>query len=172
MGIFIPLELIENEELDWINKILLSEIISLNKLKKGCIASNETLSRFLQMEKSSIHRRIKFLVDRGYIKTQNKFSGGKCIGRIITPIEKSMVATNNSMVAHNNTMVATSDRLVAQETINGSTQHHTMVAQSYPMNSFINSCNSEMNTIMKPEMNTEDLIEVGINKLLEKYNIK
>ena len=157
LGIFTPLELIENHELDWLNKILLSEIISLSKLEKGCTISNEKLANFLQIQKSSIHRRIKFLVDNDYIITKNKYSGKKCIGRIITPTGKLMVAQSTTKVAHATTKVA-------QATVNGSPCDHTMVAQSDPINSFSNSSNSDCNSVM----NTEDFsVEKWIDNFLK-----
>lgn len=171
LGIFIPLELIENPELDWINKILLTEILSLSKLKNGCTASNERLSEFLQIQKSSIHRRIKFLVENDYIITNNKFSGGKCIGRKIIPTGKLVVAKQKPMVAKQNLMVAQSSTMVAQETINGSTANHSMVAQSDPISSFINSDNSVINSVINSDSNSEEL-EKGLVRILEKLNIK
>lgn len=168
LGIFIPIELIQNKELDWLNKILLTEIISLSQLRKGCIASNQKLSDFLQIDKSSIHRRIKFLVEMDYIKTENKYSGKRCIGRVIKPTGKLMVAQNTIMVAQNN-------EVVAENTINGSVEHHSMVAQSDPINTFINSGNSVIN----PVINSEEIMDYRSEKaqlmitddLLKKFNL-
>lgn len=172
LGIFIPIELIQNDELDWLNKILLTEIISLSSLRKGCIASNQRLSDFLQIDKSSIHRRIKFLVDKDYITTENKYSGKKCIGRVIKPTGKLMVSCTNLMVAEDTTMVAQNTTMVAENTINGGTEHHSMVAQSYPSNSFINSGNSVSNTVINSGSNSEVDLDSELNKLLVKLKIK
>lgn len=161
LGIFIPLDLIQNNELDWLNKILLTEIIQLTKLKNGCTASNEFLANFLQIQKSSIHRRIKFLLENDYITTQNKYSGKKCIGRIIRHTGKTMVAQSNVMVAQATT-------LVADATINGSKGDHTMVATSDPINTFRNTRNSIRNTVS----NTEENYELAIDQYLQKKNIK
>lgn len=160
-GIFIPLEIIQNKDLDWLNKILLTEIIQLTKLKNGCTASNEFLANFLQIQKSSIHRRIKFLVENGYITTSNQYSGKKCIGRIIKHTGKVMVAQSKGMVAHATT-------LVAQATINGSVGDHSMVATSDPINTFINTSNTFINTVS----NTGKNYELEIDHYLLKKNIK
>ncbi len=84
-GIFIPFELMQNEDLDWINKILLSEIISLSKLDKGCIVSNETLGELLNLHRGNVSKRITFLVENGYIKLILKKEGKKRTTRTIIP---------------------------------------------------------------------------------------
>lgn len=170
-GIFISIEVIENNELDWLNKILLTEIVALTKLKNGCTASNQMLSNFLQIEKSSIHRRMKFLVENGYIETQNIFSGGKCVGRIIRHTGKLMVAQNNLMVAHTNSIVAQETTLVAEETINGSVGDQSMVAQSDPMKSVMNSKKTVINSGMNTVINSEKLQEEELKKVLKKFNL-
>lgn len=95
---WIPQELIDNPELDWVNKILLAEIQSLDKLPKGCYMSNNAISIFLGINRSSVIRRLNFLVENGYITTKNKYDSNRCIGRIITPTNKIVVAqaTNGS----------------------------------------------------------------------------
>lgn len=160
LGIFIPLDIIHNQELDWINKILLSEIISLTKLEKGCIASNQYLADFLQIQKSSLHRRIKFLVENDYIKTKNVYSGKKCVGRVITHTGKLMVAPATTKVAH-------ATNVVAQATIKGSTRYHTMVAESDPRNTFSNSGNTDYNSVI----NTEEDLELQMKQVFSKFNI-
>lgn len=159
LGLFIDLNIIQNPELDWENKVLLSEIIALSKLQKGCIASNQMLADFIQLKRQSIHRRIKFLVEKEYITTENIFSGGKCIGRIITPTGKVMSATASSMTAH-------ADTLTAQADTNDSTRYHSMTAGSDPINSLINSGNSGNSGLIQ-ELPTEE----QLNKYLEKFNI-
>lgn len=84
-GIWIPGEFIENKELDWANKALLSEICSLHQLPKGCIASNDHFGRFLGMNSGSASKRISQLRSMGYIKTQNFYEKGNCVGRVVSP---------------------------------------------------------------------------------------
>lgn len=148
----------QNRELDWENKILLSEIISLDKLERGCYASNETLANLLQIKRQSIHRRIKFLLDNGYIKTKNKFSGGKCIGRIILPTGKTMEAQASSMTA-------CADTMEAHAVTNDSTCYHSMTAESDPITTLIKTDKTFTNSVIKTEEMTED---EWINQFLNK----
>jgi len=163
LGIFIDLEIINNPELDWENKVLLAEIISLSKLEKGCIASNQTLADFLQIKRQSIHRRIKFLVDNGYITTINKFSGKRCVGRIIYPTGKLMSAQASIMEAH-------ADNMEAHADINDSTGFHSMTAGSDPIYTINNSSNSVINTEYNTSINTDEFfdIEEELDKILNK----
>lgn len=158
LGLFIPLDLINNRELDWVNKILLSEIISLSKLEKGCYASNKWLSEFIGMETSSLQRRLNFLVNKGYIVTINKYSGKKCIGRIINPTGKVMVAEEKSMVATAPLLVASATTMVASATNDGSECYHSMVATTDPMNTLSNSS-------MKSVIITEHITDSNTEKI-------
>jgi hypothetical protein len=67
-GIWIPIEIIEDDNLDWINKVLLSEIISYSKLPLGCIASNEKFGELLHIHRGNVSKRISYLVENEYIK--------------------------------------------------------------------------------------------------------
>ncbi len=87
-GIWLPVELIKNKELDWTNKVLLAEIHSLHELPKGCIASNEYFGELLGITKASASKRITQLTKLGYIETKNIYEKGMCVGRLIIPTEK------------------------------------------------------------------------------------
>ena len=87
-GIWIPIEMMENKDLDWENKVLLTEISSLHKLEKGCHASNEFFASLIGIEKSAASKRITHLKNMGYIQTKNIYQNNNCIGRIITPTLK------------------------------------------------------------------------------------
>jgi len=67
-GIWIPIEIIEDDNLDWLNKALLSEIISYSKLPLGCIASNEKFGELLNIHRGNVSKRISYLVENEYIK--------------------------------------------------------------------------------------------------------
>ena len=86
-GIWITVELIKDEQLDWANKALMSEIVSLHKLPSGCFASNEKFGELLGIEKSAASRRISKLKKLGYIQTRDVYDRNSCIGRFITPIK-------------------------------------------------------------------------------------
>ena len=83
-GIWIIEEIIKNKNLDWPNKVLLTEIYSLCKLEEGCIASDNHFGELLDMGRSSINKRINWLKKNGYIITKNHYQDKLCIGRTIT----------------------------------------------------------------------------------------
>lgn len=87
-GIWIPVELMMDKQLDWSNKVLLTEILSLHKLPDGCFASNDQLAELLGIEKSAASKRISKLKKLGYIQTKDVYDRNFCVGRIITPITK------------------------------------------------------------------------------------
>lgn len=91
-GIWIPIELIKNKDLDWTNRVLLSEILSLNQLKNGCHASNEFFAELLGINKSAASKRISQLKSLGYIQTKDIYEKTNCVGRIITITSKCSVS--------------------------------------------------------------------------------
>jgi len=92
LGIWIPLGIMEIKNLDWGDKILLTEILSLHQTKHGCIASNQYFGSILGMTSGAASKRISRLIKSGFIKTKNIYRNGGCVGRIITP-EKSLNET-------------------------------------------------------------------------------
>lgn len=86
LGIWIPVELMNDKKLDWANKALLTEIVSLHELPSGCIASNEHFAELLGIERSAASRRISKLKRLGYITTKDVYDRNFCVGRRITPI--------------------------------------------------------------------------------------
>lgn len=85
-GIWIPIELVNNKDLNWPNKVLLAEIYYLNKLPSGCFASNDFFANLLGTERSAASKRISYLKKNGYIQTEDIFHKGQCVGRVITPL--------------------------------------------------------------------------------------
>ena len=157
-GMFIPIKLIENNELDWGNKALLTEIISLSKLPDGCYISNQKLADLVGVNKSAIVRRINFLVDNGYITTKNEYLNNKCIGRMMYPTGK---------------VVADLTRVVARATNSSRNGDHSVVAELTisgrscdPINTVNNSLiNSVINTELIQELPTEEQVNAVLNKL-------
>lgn len=85
-GIWIPVELMNDKQLDWTNKALMTEILSLHKLPKGCRASNDQLAELLGIKRSAVSKRITKLKKLGYIQTKDVYERNFCVGRTITPI--------------------------------------------------------------------------------------
>ena len=86
-GLWVSYELITDEKLDWLNKILLSEIYSYSKLELGCIASNETFAKLLGIHKGNVSKRITWLVEEKYIKLLLFKKGEKRTTRVIVPLK-------------------------------------------------------------------------------------
>ena len=76
-GVWIPKEIYLDRELDATEKILYTEIDSLDKEDgEGCYASNEYLASFCMCSKSKVSSGISKLIDKGYIYVE-KFDGRK-----------------------------------------------------------------------------------------------
>ena len=75
-GVWIPKEVWLDTRLNALEKVILTEIDSLDNGEKGCYASNEHLAKFCQCSKTKVSTAIKKLIDCGYIYVQN-FDGRK-----------------------------------------------------------------------------------------------
>jgi hypothetical protein len=84
-GIWIPIDIIEDDNLDWLNKVLLAEIISYSKLPLGCIASNDKFGELLHIHRGNVSKRISYLVENEYIKINLVKKGENKSMRIIIP---------------------------------------------------------------------------------------
>jgi hypothetical protein len=151
-GIWIPKELIEDHKLDWSNKILLSEIASLNELEDGCIASNNHFARLLGLRNaSSASKRISKLERLGFINTQIVSNNRVIVGRKITL----------SNAHKNNTIVPKTPR-------GSSTKSKGVVPSSQQGGSLENTINTVINSSL---LNQEVIHNIGENHLdLELYS--
>ena len=75
-GVWITKEVWLDTRLNALEKVILTEIDSLDNGEKGCYASNEHLAKFCQCSKTKVSTAIKKLIDCGYIYVQN-FDGRK-----------------------------------------------------------------------------------------------
>ena len=75
-GVWIPKEVWLDTRLNALEKVILTEIDSLDNGEKGCYASNEHLAEFCQCSKTKVSTAVKKLIDCGYIYVQN-FDGRK-----------------------------------------------------------------------------------------------
>jgi len=167
-GIWIPIEIIEDDNLDWLNKVLLSEIISYSKLPSGCIASNDKFAELLSIHTGNVSKRISHLVGKGYIKLQLIKIGEKRTKRIIIP-QKGLSGN-----AHTTERIRTEDYAETQEGLSGNAQRNERerLPNITSTNSVIEtSINSDINSFTNIEKNEEDIIQEGMNKLMLKYNI-
>lgn len=75
-GVWIPKEVWLDDRLNALEKVILTEIDSLDQGEKGCYASNEHLAEFCQCSKRKVSEAISKLIKCGYIYVQN-FDGRK-----------------------------------------------------------------------------------------------
>jgi Mn-dependent DtxR family transcriptional regulator len=97
----IPYSVLFDIKLTSTQKILLSEIIALNKLPDGCIKSNREFGEILNVCTSGIYKQIKKLVEMGYIIT-NIYT--RKIELSSSCITNSFVPTSQNGCSHRNTI--------------------------------------------------------------------
>ena len=90
-GIWIP-QSIMVLDLNGNDKILLAEIYSLCEREDGCYASNNHFMKLLGYETpGAASKRISFLSDKGYIRTEDVYEKRRCVGRIIYRSQKTEI---------------------------------------------------------------------------------
>ncbi|TFV94490.1 helix-turn-helix domain-containing protein [Algoriphagus kandeliae] len=103
-GLWIPIEILEDKNLNSTEKILLSEIYSLTELQDGCFASNDHFGQLLGITKGAASKRIKKIKEKGYINTKDVYEKKSCVGRFITKVENpKKVKTETNQVLHKST---------------------------------------------------------------------
>ena len=80
-GLWISIEILEDKNLDAVNKIILAEIYSLCELPKGCIAGDQHLGELVNLSRTAINSRIKLLEGMGYFEKTVKPGIGKILKR-------------------------------------------------------------------------------------------
>jgi len=80
-GLWISIEILEDKNLDAVNKIILAEIYSLCELPKGCIAGDQHLGDLVNLSRTAINSRIKLLEEMGYFEKTVKPGIGKILKR-------------------------------------------------------------------------------------------
>lgn len=155
-GIWIPIELIENKELDWANKALLTEINSLHKQDKGCIASDQHFANLLGLKNAATaKKRVDTLVELELIHREIVYKNRKIIGKILTPLNPKTntekIETNNpkgnqvgntmsdSTSQKNNTPVPTEQKNSSSETSGVVLESQSSSSQKNIKNSLTNS---------------------------------
>ena len=119
-GMWIDQEIMDDINLDCVDRFILSEIYSLCKLEKGCIAGDEHFAKLIRQSIPNTNKRINRLKDLGYINTFIHTKNKKIIGRTITIIRKEKndlvfqnVEVSISPVNINNTV--TNSDIIIQE---------------------------------------------------------
>ena len=83
-GKWIEQKFIEDENLDCVDRFIISEIFSLCKLPNGCIAGDEHFANLTRQSISNTNKRINRLKNLGYINTFIHTKNKKILGRTIT----------------------------------------------------------------------------------------
>jgi hypothetical protein len=97
-GVWIPKEIWLDENLTWMEKLLLVEIDSLDA-KDGCFASNDYFAKFFKLSKTRISDLIGQLISKGYITSFLLYEGKQVKRREITmviPIRKNVRGIRNA----------------------------------------------------------------------------
>ena len=87
-GMWIDQEIMDDINLDCVDRFILTEIYSLCKLEKGCIAGDEHFAKIIRKSISNTNKRINRLKELGYINTFIHSKNKKIIGRTITIVRK------------------------------------------------------------------------------------
>lgn len=96
-GIWVCQFILEDKKLDWMNKVLYAEILSLHKLDSGCIASNQHFATLLGLKSSlSAMNRIHILEGLGYLTISRGNQYGKTQRRLY-PKKYSLMDTHEHM---------------------------------------------------------------------------
>ena len=104
-GIWLPIDILINSELNDKEKIILSLILFFSKEKRCCDIKNEQLSKLVLVTEDRISRLISLLKDKGYIEVKYNYKeGGKKItSRVITPLADKIGCYNDLMGIGENT---------------------------------------------------------------------
>ena len=106
-GIWIPAEILLNEDLSDKEKIILSIILYLSEETKSCFASNKYIANIVNVTHERVSKIISSLKDKGYVSVKLKYKkdSKEIEERQITPIVENInrysqdvqegIATNN-----------------------------------------------------------------------------
>lgn len=99
-GVWIPKEVWLDTRLNALEKIILTEIDSLDSTERGCYASNQALAEFCQCSENKVSVAVSKLIELGYIYLQ-KFDGrtrelkSRLTKKQSLPLEKTKSAFEN-----------------------------------------------------------------------------
>lgn len=109
-GIWIPIEILTNQDLDVTNKLLLAEIYSLTELEDGCIASDNHFSKLLGISRSAVNKRISKLKKLNLIESELVYKDRQCLGRVIN--KRSISQKKHTPIPQGNIPVSQDDKVV------------------------------------------------------------
>lgn len=95
-GYWIPLEIGELEDLNWTEKVLLSEIEGFTKKGFPCFKSNQNFANILKVEKKHVTRMITNLKNKGYITVELTYKPNS------KEVDKRYITPNCGFYIHKN----------------------------------------------------------------------
>ena len=88
-GVWIPKEIWLDKNLSWMEKLLLTEINSLDN-DDGCFASNNYFARFFQLSPGRISQLINSLKNKGYVTIEYEREGKNIIKRVVRILNRGI----------------------------------------------------------------------------------
>lgn len=85
-GIWIPIEIWEDKNLSWNERILLLEIDSFTTKDKDCFTSNEYIANLLNVSETTANKILSSLIEKGYV-IKTAFDGGNKFRLIISNLK-------------------------------------------------------------------------------------
>lgn len=128
-GVWIPKNIWLNKQLNFLDKVILIEIDSLNSEEQPCFARNQYFADFCQCSPRHITRVLTKLVNLGYIKITVAENGQRYIQTIVdkmsTPQSRvdKMSTSPRQNVYHNNTINNTSSNNINNNNINNKPEY-------------------------------------------------
>ena len=80
--ITIPYKVLRNKKLTITDKLIIGFVIGFTKGK--CSASNQYLAELLSVTERTIKNSTRKMEKLGVLKKENKYSGGRCLGKVMT----------------------------------------------------------------------------------------
>lgn len=174
-GVWIPKKVWLDTRLNALEKIILTEIYSLDNGEKGCYASNEHLAEFCQCSKTKVSTAIRKLIDCGYIYVQN-FDGRKReLKSRLSNFERQNIKNCNADIQNlkesntdNNTVNNTNNTLSKKERKSKSKSYDEQIAEYTQNEDLQNALKAflQMRSFIKKPM-TEYALKLMLKKLDE-----
>lgn len=115
-GIWLPIEVINDKNTTFQEKLILMEINQLSMLDDGCIASNSHFSELFNIKKEAVSRSINSLEEKGYISI-NIVDGSRNHKRIVT-INKLLFGYEQNVIGVLTNCLETKGNKTINKTIN------------------------------------------------------
>ena len=159
-GIWVPQFILEDKKLDWMNKVLYAEVLSLHKLESGCVASNQHFATLLGLKNSlSAMNRIHILEELKYLTISRGTQYGKTQRRLY-PKKYSLRDSQEymePMLASNDPILTSIPTLYSPVYAPYTHEHSQHILADIPNNTITNSIiKTKTNSVNNTNNNTEN----------------